>query len=145
MAETTEVKGHCLCGGVKFSAHVVKSDVGACHCSMCRRWSSGPFLALEHEGDVKIVGEDSLGVYRSSEWGERCFCRICGSALFWRLHDGGHYALSVGALDDQTRLRFASQIFIDEKPAFYDFANDTIKMTGAEFVAAFTGATSPQD
>lgn len=145
MAEAFEVKGHCLCGGVRFSATVKKRDVGACHCSMCRRWSSGPFLAIEHEGEVRLTGEDLLAVYRSSEWGERGFCRVCGSALFWRLHGGGHYALSVGSLDDQSQLRFASQIFIDEKPAFYDFANDTVKMTGAEFVAAFAAGGSDQD
>ena len=32
---------------------------------------------------------------------------------------------------------FTSQIFIDEKPAYYDFANKTHNMTGAEVFAAF--------
>lgn len=30
------------------------------------------------------------------------------------------------------------QIFIDEKPSYYDFANDTVKMTGAEFITMMT-------
>jgi hypothetical protein len=29
------------------------------------------------------------------------------------------------------------QVFIDSKPQFYDFANETKMMTGAEVVAAF--------
>ncbi len=34
-------------------------------------------------------------------------------------------------------MRSTSQIFIDEKPAYYDFANKTHNMTGAEVFAAF--------
>lgn len=33
---------------------------------------------------------------------------------------------------------FQEQIFVDEKPADYDFANDTPKLTGAEVFAKFT-------
>ena len=46
-------------------------------------------------------------------------------------------ALSAGALDDQSRLALTTEIFIDEKPLYYAFANETKKMTGAEVVAAF--------
>ncbi len=84
------------------------------------------------------AGADDVSVYPSSDWGERCFCRKCGSALFWRMPDGPHYAISAGALDDASEFAFGTQIFIDEKPAFYDFANDTPKLTGAEVAAMFS-------
>ena len=41
------------------------------------------------------------------------------------------------AFDDIASFRFAEEIFIDEKPALYDFRNDTRKLTGAEVMAAF--------
>lgn len=140
MATGREVSGGCLCGAVRFSAVAGKSDVGVCHCTMCQRWSAGPFLALDCDAaTLKVSDADALGVYASSEWGERCFCKTCGSSLMWRSRDGRHLVVSAGALDDTEMLRLASQIFIDQKPAYYAFANETIKMTGPEFIALMTG------
>ena len=34
-------------------------------------------------------------------------------------------------------MSLANQVFIDEKPAYYDFANKTGTMTGAEVLALF--------
>ena len=56
---------------------------------------------------------------------------------------GGHAGNEAGgrvaaeAFDDRAGYTLASQIFIDEKPAYYDFANKTHNMTGAEVFAAF--------
>ena len=44
--------------------------------------------------------------------------------------------LSAGLFQDQG-FELTGQIFIDEKPALYDFRNDTRKLTGAEVMAAF--------
>lgn len=140
MSQSKDVAGRCLCGAVSFKAKVAAPHVGACHCSICRRWAAGPFLGLGTDGkSIQISGEDQLGVYRSSAWGERCFCKTCGSVLFWRSVDGTHVEMSAGALDDQTGLQMKRQIFIDEKPAFYDFANDTERLTGPEFVKLIMG------
>jgi hypothetical protein len=131
------LSGGCLCGAVRFTATLKNQDVGVCHCGMCRRWAGGPFFAMECEGAVEIADPSGLGVYRSSEWAERCFCKTCGSVLFYRLLGKDFAAISAEALDDRSELRFASQIFIDEKPAYYEFANKTHTMTGADVFAAF--------
>ena len=133
---STPMTGGCLCGAVRFTARPKSHDVGVCHCSMCRRWAAGPFFAMECEGRVDVADESNLGVYRS-EWAERCFCKKCGSVLFYRLVGKDFSAISAEALDDRSGLTFASQIFIDEKPAYYDFANKTHNMTGAEVFADF--------
>jgi hypothetical protein len=39
--------------------------------------------------------------------------------------------------DDQGRFVFHEQVFIDEKPAFYCFGNETKEMTGAEVFAKY--------
>ena len=132
--------GGCLCGAVRFTATVPAREIGVCHCGMCRRWTAGPFLAVECKGAVEFEDDASLGIYRSSEWAERGFCVKCGTPLFYRLAGKEFYAVSVEALDDRADFAFESQIFIDEKPPYYDFANATKKMTGAEVFAAFGAA-----
>ena len=142
MSGAREVDGRCLCGAITFHANATSSDVGACHCTMCQRWAAGPLLALDIDpASLAVGGEDNLGVYLSSGWGERCFCKKCGTALFWRSRDGRHAVVSAGALNDKSGLNFASKIFTDEKPSYYEFANKTAEMTGPEFIAAMTGGS----
>ena len=135
--QTKPMSGHCLCGAIRFHATPKNLEMGACHCAMCRRWSGGVFMAVDCSGALKIEDESALGVYKSSQWGERCFCKTCGSSLFWRMQDGSHISVAVQAFDDAARFAFTSEIFIDEKPATYAFANSTKTMTGAEVFAAF--------
>ena len=137
MATANPKSGGCLCGAVRFTAAPKDHDVGACHCSMCRKWTAGPFMVLDCADTMKIENAANLGVYRSSEWAERCFCKNCGSALFYRLVGKEHYFVSAEAFDDRAGYVLASQVFIDEKPDYYGFANKTHDMTGAEVFAAF--------
>ena len=58
-------------------------------------------------------------------------------SLFWRGVADGHVAVSMQAFDDASRFSFVEEIFIDEKPSTYSFANETRKMTGAEIMAAY--------
>jgi hypothetical protein len=129
---------------VRFTAMPRERNFGVCHCGMCRRWSAGPFFALECGGTVRVEDASSLGVYRSSEWAERCFCKQCGTPLFYRLVDKDFYAVSTEAFDDRSGFVLSSEIFIDEKPAYYDFANPSQKMTGAEVFAAFAPSGAGQ-
>ena len=131
-----QVSGQCLCGAVKFKAAPKSEEMGVCHCVMCRRWTGGVFMAVTCDR-VDVEDDSQLGVYTSSDWGERCFCKKCGSTLFWRMRDGSHNAVSVQAFDNPEAFAFTSQIFIDEKPLSYDFANNTKNMTGPEVIAAF--------
>ncbi|MEP9371708.1 GFA family protein [Mesorhizobium sp. KR1-2] len=137
MNETQRLTGRCLCGAVSFTAVPSKMEMDVCHCGMCRRWSGGAFMAIGCGKSVEIVDETDLGVYRSSEWGERAFCKKCGSSLFWRgVHDGS-VAVSMQAFSEPERFNFVEEIFIDDKPANYAFANETRRLTGAEVVAAY--------
>jgi hypothetical protein len=131
------MQGSCLCGAVRFTAAPKDHEVGACHCSMCRKWTAGPFMVRDCGDTLTVENESNLGVYRSSEWAERCFCKKCGSALFYRLVQNGNCYASAEAFDDRAGYALTSQVFIDEKPAYYDFANKTHNMTGAEVFAAF--------
>jgi hypothetical protein len=138
MAEARKaMSGGCLCGAVRFTATPKEHSVGICHCSICRKWTAGPFFAVECGGGVQFENSDNLSVYRSSEWAERGFCKACGTPLFYRLIGKDFYAFSAEAFDDRSDFKLTTQIFIDEKPAYYDFANKTQNMTGADVFAAF--------
>ena len=144
MSQAKTMNGGCLCGVVRFTAAPESRDVGACHCSMCRRWSAGPLLVLDCGSTLKVADPAKLGVYRSSEWAERCFCKQCGTPLFYRLIAQNQYFVSAEAFDDRDGYAFKNQIFIDEKPGYYDFANKTHNMTGAEVFAAFAPKSDGQ-
>lgn len=129
--------GSCLCGAVRLTVKTANIHVGACHCSMCRTWSGGPLLSVECGSDVSFEGDGNITVYDSSEWAERGFCRICGTHLFYRLKKEGTFAVPAGLLGHQEQLVFDQQIFIEEKPGFYSFANETKNLTGAEVFAQY--------
>ena len=137
-----DIHGKCLCGSVKLRAQVSEAVYGACHCGICRKWGGGPLLAVECSEAPHIEGAEHVKTYASSEWAESGFCCCCGTHVFYRLKQGGFYALPLGLLDDGD-LRFDHQVFIDEKPAHYAFANATHDLTGAEVFAQFAGGDEP--
>ena len=123
------MKGQCLCGAIELTADD-QTEVGLCHCDMCRRWSGGPLFAVHCHSNVQIKGQQPV-VYRSSEWAERVFCGTCGSHLFYHLLPSDEYIVSAGLFQDQD-FTLVSEIFIDEKPDYYEFSNDTQKMTAQQ-------------
>jgi len=86
---------------------------------------------------VEIDGEENISVFDSSNWAERGFCRACGTHLFYRLKESGQHMIPVGLFEDSESLAFESQVFIDEKPDYYEFTNKTKEFTGAEIFAMF--------
>lgn len=137
-----ERHGHCLCGAVRITAKDASTDVGACHCSMCRRWGGGPFMEINCGNTVEIQGEDHIAVYDSSDWAERGFCRTCGTHLFYRLKDTQEHMIPVGLFEEDAGLTLALQVFIDQKPPYYGFDKKTAVMTAAEIFAMFGGGES---
>ena len=128
--------GGCLCGAVRFTARVPKTEADACHCSMCRRSSGGIAMQVE-AAELSFEDEGNVGVYRSSDWAERLFCPSCGSNLVWRMQDGSFTTVSAYAFDPPFDPPLRIEIFVDEKPEGYAFAGDTSKLTGAEVAALF--------
>ena len=135
--DTVERRGHCLCGKVSITVKNASHGVGACHCKMCRRWGGGPFMEIDCGANVDFDGEDNVSVFKSSDWAERGFCRGCGTHLFYRLKESGQHMIPVGLFEDSEDFVFKGQVFIDEKPEYYEFANETKDLTGAEIFARF--------
>lgn len=134
----TTHSGCCLCGAVQFSVEVSKKEIDCCHCGMCRRWGGGPAMSVMADGPPRFEDEAALGVYRSSELGERVFCKTCGSSILWRSVDGKFQSVPAALIGDPEDMPFTMEIYIDDKPAYYDFAGERTRLTGAQTEAAFS-------
>ncbi len=136
MSANNTMRGQCLCGKVSLTVNSV-SEVEACHCGMCRRWGGGPFLTLHYNGKVEIDGGEHISRFSSSEWADRGFCKTCGTHLFYHFKPADSYAVPAGLFQEQADFRMIEQIFVDSKPDYYDFANDTPMLTEAQVLAKF--------
>lgn len=129
------MEGKCLCGAIAVSVEELR-NVDVCHCSMCRRWTGGPMFAVHSHAPVRFSGSEPAR-YRSSEWAERGFCPTCGTHIFYHLLPTDEYVLTAGLFQDQP-FNLVTEIFIDEKPDFYDFRNETRRLTGQQAFEQFT-------
>ncbi len=134
-----ELQGQCMCGAVTVTATPARDALGACHCDMCRRWSSGPFLSIP-----VVTGYAALGPvksYTSSDWAERAFCEDCGSALWYRITAPGEMhgqtQMAAGLFDNAAGSDLKLELFIDKKPQGYAFEGERRQMTEAEVMAMY--------
>ncbi|MFJ4066839.1 GFA family protein [Pseudomonas sp. NPDC089996] len=128
--------GSCLCGETRLRVTVDTTQISACHCSTCRKWTGGPLLVVDCNKAPVFEGLPP-SVYDSSDWAQRGFCNRCGTHLYYRLKDKVHYAIPVGLLDGDEAWDFALQIFVEQKPTWYCFANQTQELTGEQVFEQF--------
>lgn len=138
----TDKTGKCLCGAIKFTLRDPETEIGACHCEMCRRWSGSAFVALTvPEDTITFEGIDNVQRFQSSDWAERAFCRKCGTGLWYRITIGGPhsgtYQIPLGVLDDPSGISLKREIFIDCKPDAFSFAGPTDQMTRAQVMEKY--------
>lgn len=74
------MKGTCLCGAIEVIAEP-KNEVSLCHCSMCRKWSSGALHAVHCGPEVTFKGAEPKR-YQSSDWAVRGFAVSVGRTCF---------------------------------------------------------------
>jgi hypothetical protein len=136
-------RGACACGKVSYVIRQALKSVSVCHCTMCQAWSGGIALYVEAQGgNVHLEGIDSLTIWKSSDYCERAFCKICGSSMYSRVTVAGpmenvhHFA--AGTLKDWDGIdHVETEIFIDRKPDAYSLKCESKKMTSTEFFALF--------
>lgn len=128
------IKGRCLCGAVEIELEAPHPEVDICHCRMCQRWTGSMYAGIEGD-DFTLTGEDHITAYRSSDWAERAFCRTCGSNLWYRFLPTGARTFLAGLFDLPAGLPIKHQIFVDEKPDWFDIAQQSEMKTGPEIIA----------
>lgn len=126
--------GQCLCGAVSITVHGMRGEVDICHCTMCQRWG-GVFYAGVKGDRAEVNGEEAVTIYRSSRWAERAFCKHCGSNLWYCFTPTGNRSFLAGLFDLPAGFGIEQQIFVDEKPDWYDLAQASPMKTGPEIIA----------
>jgi hypothetical protein len=96
-------------------------------------------LAVHCGPDVRVSGAESVAVYASSQWAERAFCKSCGTHLYYRLLATGEYFVPAGAFESDD-FKLASQIYVDKKPDYYSFANQTPMLTEQQVIEQFSAS-----
>ncbi|WP_049257292.1 GFA family protein [Neisseria bacilliformis] len=132
------MKAQCQCGSVTLEVKH-NHEVHACHCSKCRQRTGGASFTLTAEGAPQISGAEHIGRYRSSDWGERTFCKQCGNDLYFHLlpesgMDEAWY-VNAGLFAENADFSLKLQIFTDCQAPYYHLSDDTPKMTEQEFLA----------
>ena len=135
----TERTGQCMCGAVTVTATPARESISACHCEMCQRWASGPYLSFQAATGYAALGP--VQTYESSGWAERAFCETCGSSLWYRMTaDGsmhGQNQVAAGLFENAGGLSPKLELYIDKKPMGYAFEGERRTMTEAEVVAMY--------
>lgn len=129
-----KLDGKCLCGSVGITLDAPHAEVDVCHCRMCQRWTGAMYAGIEGE-DFSLSGADNITVYRSSDWAERAFCSRCGSNLWYKFLPTGNRTFLAGLFELPDDVPIKQQIFVDEKPDWFDLAQNSPMKTGPEIIA----------
>lgn len=120
-----KIQGGCLCGGIRYEIGGPLTDVGNCHCSMCRRFHGAAFATyakVNAEHFRWLAGQELLTVYETTPgigWG---FCRVCGSSLGVPAH-GKLGDIALGTLDSDPGVRPTEHIFVGSKADWFQITD----------------------
>ncbi len=122
MSEDDKVReGGCLCGAVRYRLTGKIRQVVNCHCGQCLKTHGhhAAYSAALRDG-LELIEDRGLIWYQSSEAARRGFCGVCGSSLFWDAPRNAFVSVAAGTLDTPTRLRTLGNIFVSDKPDYYE-------------------------
>lgn len=121
---STELRGSCLCGTVRF---VVQGPVDAfylCYCSRCRKASGSAHASnlFAPAANLRWVsGEDAIRRHElaTARYFARCFCGTCGAPVpSVSRRDPERVLIPAGALDDEPEIRPQRRIHCADQAAW---------------------------
>jgi hypothetical protein len=99
-------------------------DTGWCHCRVCQRVSGSGAMVFTTVALTDFTvesGADRIGRFASTPFGERSFCKDCGSPLTIHVrHQPGEIDITAGSLDDPDSVTPGFHIYWAEAPAWVD-------------------------
>jgi hypothetical protein len=127
MTQST-LTGGCGCGVVRFAVLEPPVLASYCHCTRCQRRTGGgsSLQARLAPGSFTLTeGEEHVAVWAPTGGFEKCFCRLCGSALFSRNpSDPTTVSVRFGAFDDDPGIRPSFHQFVAYAPAWDTIPDD---------------------
>jgi hypothetical protein len=141
-ATMANVRGSCLCGGVKLEIIGPLMRVLNCHCSKCRQQHGAAFRsrARVRIEDFKLLqGEELVRFYQSSPGFYRGFCGACGSPLITK-SSHPEFGVPLGILDDDPNVRPTLHCFVASKAPWFDITDNSSSISGATRLLLKTAA-----
>ena len=111
------LNGGCFCKSVRYSIDEAEYQSVDCHCSMCRRAHSAPYVTWIVVPVEKFrYTAEAPTTLKSSKNGTRCFCKSCGTHVACVSTEHPEVIdIPVGSLDDPGRCPPTIEIFADTK------------------------------
>jgi hypothetical protein len=103
-----ELTGGCFCGSVRYRLKSTPYDTGWCHCRICQKITGSPalvFTTVPLKDFVVEKGSEHMGKVKTTAFGERQFCKLCGSPLTIHIaHQPDELDLPVPTLDEPEKV-----------------------------------------
>jgi len=101
--------GGCLCGGVRYELTEPPVSASYCHCTRCQRRSGTAASAQARvaPGSLRITsGSELVREWAPADGWPKCFCSVCGSALWSRSPiDPDLFSVRLGTFDHDPGIR----------------------------------------
>jgi hypothetical protein len=122
------MEGGCACGSVRYRLDAEPYDSGWCHCRLCQRVSGSGgmvFATVARDKFIVMQGLGKVGTFQSTSFGERSFCRDCGSPLTIHVrHQPDEIDVTVGTLDDPAKVAPTFHLYVSEMPEWMIIGDD---------------------
>src|SRR6185436_6958846 len=116
--------GGCACGAVRYELRSEPFDAGWCHCRTCQLNSGAPGMVFASVAAGDLVwtrGADKVKSFKSSSFGHRCFCGLCGTPFLMEVdHQPQTVDFSVATLDSPERVAPGFHIFWASRIAWFE-------------------------
>lgn len=124
-----EIKGGCLCGGVRYSASGDPVFVGVCHCRDCQKFTGSAFSVVIGLPKPTLSVEGTLGTFtKPGDSGKpihRRFCPSCGASVLDEADALPNMVLlAAGTLDDASWVQPRVQIYCDSAQPWAQLAGE---------------------
>ena len=122
------INGSCCCGAVQFELTEKPSMMGTCHCSRCRKVGASTLVFVKSATFQITKGREEISTYlaQAPYKYNRCFCRVCGSALGEVLSEEQTFPLAANCIEGDIELENTFHEFVAEKPSWLKIG-DTAK------------------
>jgi hypothetical protein len=100
--------GGCLCGGVRYEIDEPPLSASYCHCTRCQRrtGTAASAQARVPGGALRVVaGAELVREWAPPDGWPKCFCSVCGSALWSRHPAGETFGVRLGTFDHDPGIR----------------------------------------
>jgi hypothetical protein len=117
---SSEARGGCLCGDIRYRIAGPPLVTSYCHCRSCRLACGAPAVAwVVVRRDDLIIEQGTPVVFRSSPHVERTFCGRCGTSLtYHRVDREDSIDIHTATLDAPDAFPPTREIWLEEKVAW---------------------------